>query len=275
MVERGQTLYPLLKEGQGIHSSYNPDTIETDGPWDYFTLAPFFNAPPYSPDRVKRLAIVGLAAGTIARSYTAIYGPLPIDGIEIDPRIVEVGRKYFDLNLRNLNVIIGDGRVALASSPYRYSVVAIDAFRVPYIPWHLTTREYLIEIRQHLDDDGVLALNVGHTRADYSMVDAVARTAMTVFPSVYAINVSGSLNSIVFATMQPTSIDNLRANLDAMPHPLVRSVAERALQNVHTVAAGAIVFTDDQAPVERLTNAIMLDYLFGLATGEIKLRSQP
>jgi len=83
---------------------------------------------------------------------------------------------------------------------------------------------------------------------------------------VHVINVSGSFNSVVFATMQPTSIDNLRANLDAMAHPMVRATAERALQNVRTIAPDAIVFTDDNAPVERLTNAIMIDFLFGMSS---------
>ena len=84
VIERNGTRYLLLNEGQGIHSVYNPDQVTTNGTWDYFTIAPFFNAPPYDARRVQRLAIVGLAGGSIARLYTALYGPLPIDGIEIE-----------------------------------------------------------------------------------------------------------------------------------------------------------------------------------------------
>lgn len=271
VVQRGDTRYLLLNEGQGIHSIYNPNSLQSNGTWDYFTLAPFFNPPPYSPASLKRVAIVGLAGGTIARSYTAIFGLIPIDGIEIDPKIVQVGQKYFDMTESNLNIIVADGRAALANSPYRYNVVAIDAFRVPYIPWHLTTREYFLDVRNHLTNDGVLAINVGHTPSNYDLVDAIARTAQGVFPSVHVIDVSGSFNSIVFATMQPTSIDNLRANLDNMPHPLIQSTAQLALQHQHTFAARGVVFTDDTAPIEQMTNAIVLNYLFGLSSGEIKL----
>ncbi len=271
VVQRGDTRFLLLNEGQGIHSLYNPNRLQSNGTWDYFTLAPFFNPPPYSPDRLKRLAIVGLAGGTIARSYTTIFGPIPIDGIEIDPKIVQVGQKYFDMNESNLNVIVADGRAALANSPYHYNVVAIDAFRVPYIPWHLTTREYFLDVRHHLTNDGVLAINVGHTPNNYDLVDAIAHTAQAVFPSVYVVDVAGSFNSIVFATMQPTSFDNLQANFDAMPHPLIQSTARLAMQHEHTVAASGVVFTDDKAPIEQMTNAIVLNYLFGLSSGEIKL----
>jgi spermidine synthase len=268
VVDRGPTRYLLLNEGQGVHSIYRRDTIQTDGTWDYFTIAPFFNAPPYSPARLQRVAIVGLAAGTIARSYTTLFGPIPIDGYEIDPKIVEIGRQYFDMNEPNLRVTVADGRVALLASPYRYSVIGVDAFRVPYIPWHLTTREYLIELREHLTDDGVVAINVGRTRTDYQMVDAMAKTASTVFPSVYVVDVAGALNSIVYATKQPTTLDNLQANIDATHQPLLRLTAERAQQHIRSLSPDALVFTDDNAPVERLTNAIMLNFLFGLTRGE-------
>ena len=135
VVQRNQTRYLLLNDGQGIHSIYTPDTIQTNGTWDYFTIAPYFNA---TPTPVQRVGIIGLAGGTIARSFTELFGPIPIDGIEIDPKIVEVGRKYFGMTMPNLNVIIGDGRAAIDQLPARqvYSVIGIDAFRVPYIPWH-------------------------------------------------------------------------------------------------------------------------------------------
>lgn len=274
VVERSGVRYLLLNEGQGIHSIYNPAAVQTNGTWDYFTIAPFFNAPPYTVDRVKRLAVIGLAAGTIPRLYTDIYGPIPIDGIEIDPKIVQVGRDYFGMTQPNLNVIVGDGRAALVNSTQQYDVVAVDAFRVPYIPWHLTTREYLQDLRRRLTPDGVLAVNVGRTRTDYQMVDAMAQTAAQVFPSVHVVDVPGTLNSIVYATNRPTSFDNLRANLDNLPHPVLRNAAQQALSRARPLNPKALTFTDDRAPVERLTNEIMLDFLFGVGSGEIKLQSR-
>jgi spermidine synthase len=271
VVERNGTRYLLLNEGQGIHSIYNPNQLTSGGTWDYFTLAPFFNAPPFSSHHVQRLAIVGLAGGSIARLYTELFGPLPIDGIEIDPKIIEVGRDYFGMTQPNLNVIVGDGRAALANSTHQYDVIALDAFRVPYIPWHMTTREFMQELRDHLTPDGVIAINVGRTRTDYQLVDAIAKTAAEVFPTVHVIDVAGSFNSIVYATSQPTSIENLRANVEGMPAP-VRPVAEKALTHARPLNPDALTFTDDRAPVERLTNEIMLSFLFGVGSGEIKLQ---
>ncbi len=270
VVQRGDTRYLLLNEGQGVHSVYNPNRIDTSGTWDFFALAPYFNLPP-TAGRLQRVAIVGLAAGTIPRQYTTVFGPAPIDGIEIDPRIVEAGRDYFDMNLSNLSIVVADGRFALNRSAYRYDVVGVDAYRLPYIPWHLTTVEFFRQVRDHLHDDGVVAINVGHAGSDYRLVDALATTLAQVFPSVHLADVPNTFNTIVYATAQPTAPGNLRANLDVMTHPLVRSAAERALLSLRGPSPGGMVFTDDHAPVEQLTNSILINYLLGIARGEVAL----
>ena len=256
--------YLLLNEGQGIHSVYDPKELATHGTWDYFLLAPFFNPPPHPPDRVGRLCLIGLAAGTISKQYSAVYGPIPIDGIEIDPEIIRVGREYFDMIEPNLNAIAADGRTFLAHTGQRYDVIGIDAYRLPYIPWHLTTVEFFQEVDQHLTESGVTVINVGHTDSDWRLVEAMVATLGRVFPSVHVINVPATFNAVIVATAQPTEAANLKANLPGLEHPLLAQTAQRALANLHPVASGGLVFTDDKAPVEYLTNAVMLRYfMFG------------
>jgi len=271
VVERNGARYLLLNEGQGIHSVYDPNNLRTFGTWDYFLVAPFFNPPPFEPERVKRAAIVGLAAGTIARQYTAVYGPLPIDGIEIDPKIIQVGRDYFSMNQPNLNVIVGDGRYALAHSTQRYDVIGVDAYRLPYIPWHLTTREFFSQVRAHLTENGVLVVNVGRTEDDYRLIEAMVATLQTVFPSAHVINLPNTFNAMVVATVQPSTSDHLRANLPLLKHPLLREVADDALKNLRPTRPGPVVFTDDKAPVEQLTNAIVLRFMAQAAMGQVVL----
>ena len=67
--------------------------------------------------------------------------------LEIDPAIVEVGPEWFDMHDPHLQVVVEDGRYALAHDTTRYSVVAIDAYRLRYIPWHLTTRVFFEIVR--------------------------------------------------------------------------------------------------------------------------------
>lgn len=265
VVERGNKRYLLLNEGQGIHSVYSPDDPATYGTWDYFLAAPFFNTPPVDLESVQSLGVVGLAAGTIAKQYTQVFGPIPIDGWEIDPAIVEVGRRYFAMVEPNLNVEVEDGRWGLVHSTRRYSVIAVDAYRLPYIPWHLTTREFFLEVRQHLLPDGVLVINVGRTPQDRRLVEAMVGTLQTVFPSVYVVDVPDTLNTIVYGTVEQTAAVNLPANYRALLRmgapSLLLDVLARAQANLQPTPESEVVFTDDWAPIEQLTNAMAIRFI--------------
>ena len=269
VLEKNGYRYLRLNEGQGFHSVYHPTQLMTYGPWMQFLAAPFFNEPPYEPERVQRIAIIGLAAGTLARQATAAFGAVPIDGFEIDPKIIEVGRQFFDMNQPNLNAIAMDGRWGLEKSPYRYSLIAVDAYRPPYIPWHLTTKEFFKIARDHLEEDGVLAVNVGRAPDDRRLVDGLVGTIATSFPSIYVTDVPESFNTIIYATAQPTRFENLYANLINLSqredvHPiLLEAVKIAAITRVPTPPSD-IVYTDDLAPIEWITNHMVLNYvLFG------------
>ena len=133
---RGRRL--VLNEGYGTHSIYDPDRLLTDGPWDYFLLAPFFSG--LSMDDVDSLLIVGLGAGTVSKQFTTVYGDdVQIDGVELDPKVIHLGQRYFDMNEPNLNAVAGNGRTYLQHTENRYDVIAVDAYRQPYIPFHLAT----------------------------------------------------------------------------------------------------------------------------------------
>lgn len=255
-----------MNEGQGVHSVYHPFILNYYGPWEMVLVAPYFNTPSYDPSRVKNMAIVGLAAGTTARQATAVYGPIQIDGFEIDQKVVDIGRKFFDMNEPNLNVIVQDGRWGLEHSKNIYQVISVDAYRPPYIPWHLTTREFFKVVFQHLSKDGVMVINVGRAPHDRRLIEALASTILTVFPSVHVVDVPQTFNSILYATVQPTSVDNLRQNLAYLEnsgntHPLLLETARTAAANIQPQPASGIVFNDDIAPVESITNDMIIRYL--------------
>ncbi|TMD68116.1 MAG: spermine synthase [Chloroflexi bacterium] len=254
----------ILNEGQAIHSIYypNPKTVLTGWYWDYFLAAPYFNAR-FTPQKLHRVGIIGLAAGTIAHQFTKVYGPVSIDGVEIDPSIIDVGRRYFAMNEPNLHVHVQDGRTYLETTQAQYDVVAIDAFQQPYIPFQLTTREFFSTIRSHLSSTGVVALNTAHTTHDYRLVQAFVNTMSKVFPSVYVFDVPGTFNTEIMATVQPTSITTFRQNLAQFtPSSIMGQVASEVSPVVTQGRSdGGIVFTDDRAPIEQITDQLLLNYI--------------
>jgi spermidine synthase len=207
-----------LNEGQGVHSIYHPEQLVYQGPWEQVLAAPFFNPAPYDPAQVKRLAIVGLAAGTTARQATEVFGPIQIDGYEIDAKIVDAARTYFDMNMENLNVYVQDGRWGLAHSPHQYDVISIDAYRPPYIPWHMTTQEFFQIVHERLSDEGVMVINVGRSPDDRRLIDTLASTIRTVFPTIHVVDIPDTFNTIIYATVQPTRAENIHDNLVQLYH---------------------------------------------------------
>jgi spermidine synthase len=256
-----------LNEGQGQHSIYNPDTLQYNGPWDQFLVSPYFHAG-RRPSDIQRVAIVGLAAGTTARQMTAVYGDIPIDGYELDEKIVEVGRQYFDMNMPNLNVIIGDGRLNLERSEHQYDIIAVDAYRPPYIPAHMTTREFFEICASRLTENGVLTINSASVPGDRRLINGLATTMATVFPSIYTVDIPGSLNTMIFATKQPTQPENFATNLfflsqDASVNPLLIATMQVTFANLETGFEPTTVFTDDHAPIEWIVNDMVLRFILG------------
>jgi len=259
-----------LNEGQGVHSIYHPDILQYNGPWDQFLVSPFFYAN-RKPSDVQRVAIVGLAAGTTARQMTAVYGAIPIDGYELDPKIVEVGRKYFGMTMPNLNVFIGDGRLGLEQSPYKYDIIAVDAYRPPYIPAHMTTQEFFEIVASHLNDDGVLTINSASVPGDRRLIDGLATTMGTIFPSIYTVDIPGTLNTMIFATKQKTQPENFALNLvtlaaDPSVHPLLISTMQTTFGNLKAGYNVTTVFTDDHAPIEWIVNDMVVKFILGGGT---------
>ncbi len=266
VLERDGYRYLRLNEGQGIHSAYHPTEINYYGPWKQFLAASFFNQPPFSPQDIKSMAIVGLAAGTSARQASEVLGPIPIDGFEIDDKIIEVGRKLFDMNQPNLTAVAQDGRWGLKQSQNKYDLIVLDAYRPPYIPWHLTTLEFFQLVSDRLTEQGAVGINVGRAPGDRRLIDGIVTTLQQVFPSVYVMDVPDSFNSIIFATQQPTSTENLYINLFELSgrddiHPLLIESLQVTALNLQPMPQPSTVFTDDLAPIEWITNNMVLRFM--------------
>ena len=266
VVQDGTKTELILNEGEAIHSIYDTQSLLTGGPWDYMVIADSFRPAQATEPRPKSVAILGLAGGTAARQYTAAFGEqVQVTGVEIDPAILDVAYRYFHLASPNVHPVVADARYWLDTQAGKYDVMALDAYQQPYIPFHLTTREFFTSVRDHLNPGGAVVVNVGRTTTDYRLVDAIASTMAAVYPSVFLVDVPSFTNTMVYGSTQPTTIADIEHNLGLVSEPLASAVATSA------VTAGGLrvspyhgqVFTDDLAPVERLIDEIIFSYATG------------
>ena len=237
-----------LNEGEAVHSDYVPGTYLTGDYWDEMLVLPFAG-----PGRPRSVAILGNAAGTTARAYGHYFPATRVDGVEIDPALTEVGRKLFDMRGPNLHIHTADARPFLRQAKRRWDVIIVDAYRQPYIPFYLTTREFFGEVRDHLNPGGVVLINVGHPSDSDHLEKVLSATMGTAFRTVVRDPVKVT-NTVLVGSNGTVSAARLRAASSSLP-PDVAMVASDAADRLAPPLRGGDIYTDDRAPVEWLIDA--------------------
>ncbi len=250
-----------LNEGWALHSVRPADGGPlTGGYWDAFLTLPLLTG-----GESARIAILGNAGGTTARSLRLTWPGVHVDGVEIDPVVTEAGNRYLDMAGTNLTTHEADARFWLAGDRGPFNAVIVDAYRQPYIPFHLATAEFFGEVRDRLEPDGVVAINVGTPPDQTAVVDRIASTMRSVFPAVLTARY-GEFNSVVLGFMTATDADAAQVRL-AHARGATAVAAGVLSPRLTAVAAGGEVLTDDHAPVEQMTDQAILDYLSAGAPG--------
>jgi spermidine synthase len=237
-----------LNEGQAVHSVIHPGTYLTNDYWDEMLVLPF--AGRASPPR--EIAILGNAAGTTARAYGHFFPATTIDAVEIDGELTDIGRRYFDLRAPHLRTHTADARPFLRRTRERYDVIVVDAYRQPYIPFYLATKEFFALARDRLRPGGVLIINVGHPEHSSRLERVLGATMASVFPTVLR-DPSQPTNTMLVGTAGRASAFRMGRNVAGLPsqlRPLARATAARLDPRL----PGGRVYTDDVAPVEWLVD---------------------
>lgn len=176
--------------------------------------------------------------------------------LEIDGGVVELDVARLGLRLdENLIVRVQDARVGLAAEPSSSrDVVVGDAFGGLTVPWHLTTRETVSEVRRVLVPDGIYLVNVidyppaRFARAEVATIaDVFPHVAMLARPAVLAGDEGGNMVIVASDEALPTEKTRVQLSERAPELELLASPPEIA-----SFAGDAPVLTDDFAPVEQL-----------------------
>jgi len=155
-----------------------------------FDYTKLFAAGPLLFPNASRTLFIGGGGFSGPKFFLKNYESMIIDVVEIDPAVVEVARRYFELrDDPRLNIYVEDGRRYLARTYEKYDIIIVDAYSKNYIPFHLMTIEFYALVKSHLNRGGIVILNIiasleGPTsdilRAEYKTIRSVFREVAVV-----------------------------------------------------------------------------------------------
>jgi predicted membrane-bound spermidine synthase len=198
-----------------LASSYSPGQLHTGPVWDALA-APLLVLP---MARRRRVLILGLGGGSVARMSRALAPGASIVGVEHDAEVIEAARRHFDLDRLRIRAVVADALQYLQKEQGRFDAVIEDLFAGPVQhvrkpPW-LPEPGYALAAR-HLAPGGVLTSNTIHETA------SVARSLGRLFGTVVSIGIAGHYNHILAAGPASLRARPLRRRFAA--HPLLGPV---------------------------------------------------
>ncbi len=263
-----ESLYHYIRvvESDGIRrlqfrrsgSEYEESAINIRHPlrfeMNYYPL--MFAAFAHQPEP-KRILFLGLGGGTLSMAMRCYYPQATIDNIELDPDVLEVAHKYFGfVEDDRMKAYVRDGRVQvrrLLRDQVKYDITFADAFRGGYIPYHLTTKEFMTSLKELLTPDGVLISNL---QPGFESYHYHRRTFNAVFRNQCSYGSGGNIVVVVDARDKPLTPADLLATARRLQQEKrftfdLPSVIEERNAADEYIHEGPIL-TDDYAPTDLL-----------------------
>lgn len=220
---------------------------------DSFLLGPIIK------NDCRDVLVLGMGAGTSVKQLLHFFpGIEHVDAVDIDPEIVRLAEKYFDVKSNEkLTTHVADARVYLSQTSKKYDFVEIDLFHQgPYIPFYVATREFFELIRSRLNEGGVLIYNVITPLGDNALFDLIEPTVAAVFPSVMYIpswKITASVtNTIIVGLNRTASLTEVKDAIENCTVPGLEKLSVDNSRNIkeRAVKTNANILSDDSASIE-------------------------
>jgi spermidine synthase len=211
------------------------------------------------PD-LRRAAFIGGGGFAMPEALLDYFTEAEADVLEIDPAVIDVGRKYFRVDeYPRMRAMAEDGRRWLARTDRAYDLIFADAYNgVAQIPAHLVTVEFFELVKRRLTEEGVYMMNVRSAvegpRA--RVFQAIHNTLGEVFSHVDVLAIDPTnrnelQNVFLVAASHDFDLAGIAAREKAQGGPLT-TIFEGYLPASRLQVPPAPVLRDDRNPIEYL-----------------------
>ncbi len=235
----------------GVQSIYSPEKRLTSSHYYDSALAAVMMAPTTSD--TKEILILGNGSGTYATQVDRFFENTTITGVEIDEKITDLAYRYFNLNEKH-KIYTYDGRAFLNAVSDKYDVIMVDAYQDITIPFQMSSVEFFKKVEEHLNPNGVMVVNLNMRSNEEGNINFyLCDTISSVFSKVYTVDINGSSNRLLFASMNEELMNSFSSQLDdSTDEALKLFLSHNVYERIEEYHGGNLIFTDDKAPVELL-----------------------
>jgi len=110
---------------------------------------------------IKETLLLGCGAGSVVSIiFNELHLATKIDTVELDSKVIEIGKKYFNLNAyKNLTIFNTDALDFLQKSTKTYDLIIIDVFQNINVPAEFQTQQFFNQVKSRLNDKGIVLFN--------------------------------------------------------------------------------------------------------------------
>ncbi len=205
----------------------------------------------------KKALILGMGGGGSAFNLLR-NTDFKIDAVEIDDKVVQVAKKYFELQeSERLKIHIQDAKIFIDQTSEKFGYIEVDLYSGgPDVPFYLATQEFFTQLSERLTEDGLVIMNVlgKYQSANGSaLIKTIGNTYLKVFPKVYVLPLQ--FQSLVIAMKKNLSLAQVKEKLVLNGENEMafhgRYMSAKLLE--HKFDRNFMIFTDNLAPIERIT----------------------
>ncbi len=246
--------YRFLKQDNNFSSASIPN--ENTIVLGYTQLAVLYKE--INPE-AKNFLVLGAGAYSIPRHIHRLNPEINISVFEIEEKLKSVAVEYFELpETDKIKNVVGDARILLRDSPEKYDVIFSDVMNSGfYIPPHLSSQEFFMEMKKKLSPEGVIFVNfIGVIPfKPMSLTGSMIKTITSIFPNYEIVALdsakSTKLRNIVFILRH----DNQKINLpdvviDDMINSNKKQISELIVDKNSFDLENQVIFTDNLSKVE-------------------------
>jgi spermidine synthase len=150
-------------------------------------------------------AMIGLGGGRTSWYLHKSIPELRLSAAELDPAVVRIDAQYFGVKSEpNFEINTIDGRVFLARTDKSFDIVLVDAYRGPFVPFHLLTREFFTLAKKRLKPGGALVQNV---EPSTMLFDSAVATISNVFTNLDFYKGEGNIVIVAYDGARKSAAD--------------------------------------------------------------------